>query len=210
MKLIVGLGNPGKEYQGSRHNVGFDAVSLFARKNKISLSSKMSHARVGQGFILKAHPEGEVSGIPVVLAKPFTFMNRSGNAVKTLKNKFSIEVGDLIVVHDDMDLPLGKIRVRVDGSSAGHKGIESIVSELGEKDFIRIRIGIGHPVNGETDSSRGFIPREIREEKEVIDYVLTPFTPEEKKVMEEVFSRVSEAIHCILTEGVEAAMNQFN
>lgn len=201
MKLIVGLGNPGKEYQGSRHNVGFDAVSLFARKNKISLSSKMSHARVGQGFILKAHPEGEVSGIPVVLAKPFTFMNRSGNAVRTLKNKFNIDIGDIIVIHDDMDLPLGKIRIRVDGSSAGHKGIESIVSELGEKDFIRIRIGIGHPVNGET---------ETREEKEVIGYVLTPFTSVEKKIAEAVFLRVSEATHCILSEGVEAAMNQFN
>lgn len=192
MKLLVGLGNPGKEYSGSRHNVGFDALSLFALKNKISFASKMGHARVGQG---------KVSGIPVVLAKPYTFMNRSGNAVRVLRDKFNVDLSDLIVIHDDMDLPLGKIRIRVDGSSAGHKGIESIVSELGGKDFVRIRIGIGHPTDGETAT---------RDEQEVIDYVLTPFTPEEKKAVKEVFSRVADAVLCILTDDITTAMNRFN
>ncbi len=192
MKLIVGLGNPGKEYAGSRHNVGFDALALFARKNTISLTTKMGHARVGQG---------EVSGIPVALARPYTFMNRSGNAVKAVKNKYNIDLSDIIVIHDDMDLPLGKIRIRLDGSSAGHKGINSIVSELGSKDFIRIRIGIGHPVNGEA---------ETREEEEVIYHVLAPFTPEEKKVVSEVMTRVTDALMSLLTDGLDVAMNRFN
>lgn len=192
MKLIVGLGNPGADYARTRHNIGFDSLSHFARRYKIPLDVKLGHARTGRG---------EIQKVPVILARPYTFMNRSGGAVRALRDKFNIAPADIIVIHDDMDLPLGKLRIRLDGSSAGHKGIESIVSELGSRDFIRIRIGIGHPANGE---------EETRDEKEVIDYVLTHFAPEEKPVVDEVIAHVGNALLTLLTEGLETAMNRFN
>ncbi|MFH0846812.1 MAG: aminoacyl-tRNA hydrolase [Chloroflexota bacterium] len=190
MKLIVGLGNPGKEYAASRHNVGFSCVGYFARQHKIALTGKQAHARVGQG---------EISGIPVLLARPYTFMNQSGKAVKALVKKYGISLEDIIVIHDDMDLPLGKIRLRMGGSSAGHKGINSITSELGSQDFARVRVGIGRPDNADDKC-----------ETDMIDYVLSPFTPGEKAVIAEIIPRVSEALLCILERGIDAAMNRFN
>ncbi len=193
MKLIVGLGNPGKEYTLSRHNVGFMCVSLFAKEHRIALDRKKAHARFG---------EGEVEGVPVVLARPFTYMNRSGAAVKELVRKYDLKPEDLIVVHDDMDLPLGKIRIRVGGSSAGHKGINSIIAELGIEDFTRIRIGIGHPEVPEAERGEG--------SPEVIDYVLGGFSRDEKQMLDKVIKRVSEAILSIITDGVTEAMNKYN
>lgn len=193
MKLIVGLGNPGKEYTVSRHNVGFMCVSYLAKEHKIAIDSKKAHARVG---------EGEVEIVPVVLAKPFTYMNRSGASVRELLRKYDLKPEDLIVVHDDMDLPLGKIRIRVGGSSAGHKGINSIIAELGTEDFTRIRVGIGHPEVPETEREEGA--------PEVIDYVLSGFDREEKPVLAKVIKRVSEAVSCILACDLTLAMNKYN
>lgn len=193
MKLIVGLGNPGKEYTVSRHNVGFMCINYFGKQYKIPTESKKAHARTG---------EGEVECVKVVLAKPFTFMNRSGSSVKELMRKYDLKPEDLIVVHDDMDLPLGKIRIRVGGSSAGHKGINSIIAELLTPEFARIRVGIGHPE----------VPDEERGEgsPKVVDYVLNGFSSDERQVLNKVIVRVCEAITCIITSGVEAAMSKYN
>ena len=183
MKLIVGLGNPGKAYTRNRHNVGFRCIDHFARLHHIPLTERRQRAKVGMGV---------VADTEVVLAKPRTFMNRSGEAVSQLLRRFKISVEDLIVICDDMDLPLGRVRIRRRGSSAGHKGLQSIIDSLGSQDFPRIRVGIGRPDGDE------------------VSYVLSDFTPEEKQVIEKAVATVSDAIHCILAEGIEAAMSRYN
>ncbi len=188
MKLIVGLGNPGRAYANNRHNTGFICVSYFARTQGIRFDKKQRKARIGTG---------EVAGSEVILAKPQTYMNRSGQSVSRLVGKFNISLDDLLVIHDDLDLPLGKIRIRQGGGSGGHNGIESIISCLGSKDFLRLRVGIGRPA---TELS----------EADIIAYVLSDFTSDEKQVMAQVIPRVSEAILCLLTEGLAAAMNKYN
>ncbi len=193
MKLIVGLGNPGRSYSNNRHNLGFMCLNYFARTQAISLDKKQGKARLGRGT---------VAGTEIILARPQTFMNRSGQSVSLLVNKFKISLDDLIIIHDDLDLPLGKIRIRQDGSSAGHKGIDSITLELGNKNFLRIRIGIDCPpdITGSGESS----------EDDIISYVLSDFTAEEKQIITPAIPRVSEAIICLLTEGLTAAMNKYN
>jgi len=193
LKLIVGLGNPGRGYANNRHNVGFICLNHFARMQGIRFDKKQCRARIGTG---------EVAGSKVVVAKPQTYMNLSGQSVSLLVKKFNINLNDLLVIHDDLDLPLGKIRVRQDGSSGGHKGVDSIITELRSQDFIRIRVGIGRPVKNE-----GFT--EFSED-EIISYVLSDFTPDEKQAITQVIPRVSEAILCLLTEGPVAAMNRYN
>ena len=193
MKLIVGLGNPGRGYANNRHNVGFVCLNHFARTQGIRFDKKQGRARIGLG---------EVAGSKVVVAKPQTYMNLSGQSVSLLVKKFNVSPNDLIVIHDDLDLPLGKIRIRQDGSAGGHKGVGSIITELGSQNFIRIRVGIGRPVKNE-----GFT--ELSED-EIITYVLSDFTPDEKQAITQVIPRVSEAILCLLTEGLVAAMNRYN
>ncbi len=193
MKLIVGLGNPGRGYANNRHNVGSVCVNHFARTQDIRFDKKQCKARIGLG---------EVAGSEVLLAKPQTYMNRSGQSVSLLVKKFNISPDNLLVIHDDLDLPLGKIRIRQGGSAGGHKGVGSIITELGSQDFIRIRVGIGRPVKNE-----GFT--EFSED-EIINYVLSDFTPDEKQAITRVIPRVSEAILCLLTEGLVAAMNKYN
>ena len=189
MILIAGLGNPGRRYAKSRHNIGYMCVNRFARKHGIRFNKKQGLSRVGLG---------EVSGNKVILARPQTFMNRSGEAVIRLERKYNISPENIIVIQDDLDLPPGKIRIRPRGSSAGHKGIESIIAHLGSRDFVRVRVGIGRPDTFETS------------EDDIIDFVLSDFTRDEKGIIAETIPRVSEAIHCILTEGVTVAMNRFN
>ena len=193
MKLIVGLGNPGRIYANNRHNVGFICLSHFARTQGIRFDKKQGKARIGTG---------EVAGNKVVLAKPQTYMNLSGESVSRLIKKFDINLDDLLVIHDDIDLPIGKIRIRQGGSSGGHKGIDSIISALGSQDFIRLRVGIGRPTKNEdtTESS----------DDEIITYVLGDFTPDEKQAAIKVTPKVSEAILCLLTEGLTVAMNRYN
>ena len=191
MKLIIGLGNPGRGYAKNRHNIGFTCLNHFAKRQGIRLDKKRGQARTGSG---------EVDGTQVVLARPQTYMNLSGQAVSRLVKKFNVGLGDLIVIHDDLDLPLGKIRIRQGGSSGGHKGVDSIISELGSQDFIRIRVGISRPTENANEIS----------EADIIKYVLGDFTPEEKKTISQVIPEVSEAILCLLTEGLVAAMNSYN
>ena len=188
--VIVGLGNPGLAYAYTRHNVGFMCIDHFARDHDIPWTDKKGPLRWCGGQIPLSN-----SPVEIMLAKPRTFMNHSGEAVKYLVDRWRMDISNILVIHDDMDLPLGKIRVRPRGSSGGHKGIQSIIDTLGTQEIPRIRVGIG-----QGDS----------EEIDVIDYVLSEFTEEEEQVLEGVVAAVSEATLCILAEGVEAAMNKFN
>ena len=193
MKLIVGLGNPGRGHANNRHNVGFICLNHFARTRGIRFDKKQCKARIGTG---------EVAGNEVVLARPQTYMNRSGRSVSLLVKKFNVNLGNLLVIHDDLDLPLGKIRIRQGGSAGGHKGVGSLITELGSQNFIRIRVGIGRPVKNEDFAEFS--------EDAIINYVLSDFTPDEKKVITQVIPTVSEVILCLLTEGPVAAMNRYN
>ena len=193
MNLIVGLGNPGRGYANNRHNVGFICLSHFARTQGIRFDKKQGRARIGTG---------KVADSKVVIAKPQTYMNSSGESVSRLIKKFDINLDDLLVIHDDLDLPLGRIRIRHGGGSGGHKGINSITSKLGSQDFIRLRVGIGRPVKNEGTTEFS--------DDEIITYVLSDFTPDEKQTITQVIPRVSEAIYCLLTEGLTAAMNKYN
>lgn len=190
MKLIVGLGNPGKEYTANRHNIGFICLNRLARQHRINLDRRQDQARTGTGVI---------AGTEVLLAKPQTYMNASGVAVARLMRKNNLGPDDLIVIHDDLDLPLGKIRVRRNSSAGGHNGIKSIIASLGTQDFTRIRVGISRPpAEGET------------REDSIVDYVLGDFSDEDLKIVEDSIRRVTEAAVCLLTEGLTAAMNKFN
>ena len=193
MKLIVGLGNPGRIYAHNRHNIGFMCLNYFARTQGIRFDKKQGRARIGIG---------EVAESKVIVARPQTYMNLSGESVSRLIRKFNIHPNDLLVIHDDLDLPLGKIRIRQSGSSAGHKGIASIISCLGSQDFPRLRVGIGRPT----------VPPGAAEISEagIVDYVLSDFNPEEKQTIAQVIPKVSQAILCLLTEGLTTAMQKYN
>lgn len=193
MKLIVGLGNPGFLYNRNRHNIGFMCVRHLARKQGIRFDKKQGHARTGIGNIGRNR---------VLLARPQTFMNASGESVNALLRKFNLIPADLIVIHDDLDLPTGKIRLRLGGGSGGHKGIDSIIARVGTRDFYRVRVGIGRPDTAEESDAD--------KEEEVISYVLADFTSEEKKIIDETIPDVSQAVVCLLTEGLNAAMNKYN
>ncbi|MDP3052185.1 MAG: aminoacyl-tRNA hydrolase [bacterium] len=182
MILVVGLGNPGKKYEKTRHNVGSRVV------DELRSSSRFANARVID--------ELEVLDLKnVILVKPKTFMNESGKAVKPLIEKYKIKPEDLIVIHDDIDLPLRKIRIVKNRGSAGHKGVESIIRELKTENFIRFRIGI-QPQSGKPKNPENF--------------VLQKFNKEEKKIVEEVIKKTAEAIKKILQDGLEKTMNEFN
>jgi peptidyl-tRNA hydrolase, PTH1 family len=187
MKLIVGLGNPGSEYAANRHNVGFMSINHLARANGIKLDRKQGLARIGIGSI---------AGQDVVLARPQTYMNVSGESVLRLVNKYRVDLTDLIVIHDDLDLPLGRLRLGFDSSSGGHNGIKSIIGSLGSQQFHRVRIGIGRPTE--------------HGENGIIDFVLNDFSTMEHQVIHALLPRVSEAITCLIFEGIVAAMNKFN
>jgi PTH1 family peptidyl-tRNA hydrolase len=193
MKLIVGLGNPGLFYAHHRHNIGYMCVNRFAREHQIRFDKKQGLARTGKG---------EINGEEVVLARPQTFMNNSGEAVSRLVKKYKIDLADLIIIHDDLDLPTGKIRLRRGRGSGGHKGIESIITHLGKGNFYRVRVGIGRPEITENS--------DIDKEQAVIDYVLNNFTRREKKIINGVILEVSRALLCLITEGIDAAMNKYN
>jgi len=192
MKVIVGLGNSGKDYAHNRHNMGFRCLNYFARLHSIRFDHRQCRARAGIG---------EVRGEELLLAKPGTFVNLSGQSVAGLVHKHNIPLSDLLVIYDDLDLPLGKIRLRQSGGSGGHKGMNSIISALGSEDFPRIRVGIGRPPQAEEQSMS---------EDAIVNYVLSNFSPQEEATIKPVIARVSEAIDCFLTQGIEAAMSKFN
>jgi PTH1 family peptidyl-tRNA hydrolase len=185
MKLIVGLGNPGKVYAHNRHNAGFRCLNYFARHHSIRFDRKQCRAKIAVG---------EAGGL--LLAKPQTFVNISGEVVGCLVDKHNILLSDLLVICDDLDLPTGKVRIRQKGGSGGHKGMRSIISALGSEDFARIRVGIGRPAQDDEDS--------------IVNYVLGNFSPQEEKVIMSAIITVSQAVDCFLVQGIEAAMSSFN
>ena len=192
MKLIIGLGNPGTGYAHNRHNIGFMCLNHFARTQGIRFDKKQGLARTGTG---------EVAGDKVVLARPQTYMNLSGQSVSRLVKKFNMDFDDLLVIHDDLDLPPGKIRIRHGGGSGGHKGVNSVINQLGSREFPRIKLGIGRP---------DAIVSLDNKESMILDYVLTDFTSGERKIMAQVIPAVSQAVLCFLSEGLTAAMNKYN
>ena len=183
MKLIVGLGNPGREYQGTRHNVGFMVLDVLARRHGIHIRSRRNRASVGEGII---------AGEKVTLAKPLTFMNLSGEAVSGLVRRYRVKPTDIIMICDDVNLPLGRLRIRAGGSAGGHKGLASVIRSLGTDDFLRIRVGIGSP------------------ERDMVDYVLSRFGRAERGVVREAVERAADALEVCLADGIEPAMNSFN
>jgi peptidyl-tRNA hydrolase, PTH1 family len=189
-KLIVGLGNPGRGYSANRHNIGFLCLNHFAKEARIEFAKKQNWARVGLG---------KAAGYSLVLAKPQTYMNASGESVAALMRRYSLTLDDLVVVHDDLDLPLGKVRIRRGSSAAGHNGIKSIIANLGSQDFVRIRVGIGRPE----------APRESGEQP-IVDYVLGDFSTREKELLPEIINKVSAAILTLLEKGLTDAMNGYN
>ena len=190
MKLIIGLGNPGRVYSGHRHNTGFACLNYFARRHGIRFDKKQGLARVGSG---------RVAGSQVIVARPQTYMNLSGQSAVRLAHKLKVSPADIIVIHDDLDLPLGSIRIRQGGGDGGHKGVKSIIDDLGSSDFIRLRIGIGRPPNTADGS-----------QPDISHYVLSAFTPDEEKTIKETVATAGAAIDCLLEEGLEKAMGRYN
>jgi len=185
VKLVVGLGNPGEKYQSTRHNLGFLVIDQLARQKNISIDRNICNALIGEGLN---------NGEKLILAKPQTFMNRSGIAVHALLNEFFGSAVDLMVVYDDLDLPFGRIRIRPSGSAGGHRGIVSITESLAGAAFSRVRVGISRPPQG----------------MDTVDYVLEPFTAAEVSELPEQIVRVAAAIEAVLKDGIERAMEIFN
>lgn len=185
MNLIVGLGNPGKEYLFSRHNMGFMVVDRLADDLGIRVTRSQFDALTG---------DGSISGRRIMLAKPQTYMNLSGRAVSGLLNFYKLEMDSLIVVHDDLDLPFETVRIKKGGGHGGNKGVMSIINQLGSPDFVRVRMGIGKPARKEMTD----------------DHVLGRFSPEEVKVLPDILVRAADAVEAILKAGLAAAMNEFN
>ena len=186
MFIIVGLGNPTKEYEGTRHNVGFEVIDRIAEKYNIDVAVKKHRALVGKGMI---------GGEKVILAKPQTFMNLSGESVRSLLDFYKVdETTELLIIYDDVSLAPGQLRIRAKGSAGGHNGIKSIIAHVGGQVFPRIKIGVG----------------EKPPKMDLADYVLGHFSKEDRSVMEEAFREAADAVEMMITEGPDAAMNAFN
>jgi len=185
MKLIVGLGNPGSEYRQTRHNIGFEVVEHLAEITNISLDQSKFNGLFGKG---------KIQGQDVVLLKPLTYMNASGESVGPFMRFYKVDLSDLIVVYDDLDLAVGKMRLRLKGSAGGHNGMKSIIQHVGSQDFKRVRVGIGRP--------EGRQP--------VVDFVLKPFSKEERLVVEETIEKAALAVKMAVAEPFLNVMNQFN
>jgi len=183
--IIVGLGNPGPKYSGTRHNIGFQCIDRMAKRWGIEVSERRAKAVLGKG---------SYRGQNVVLAKPRTFMNHSGEGLRYLLARFSAVPADLLVIYDEMALPMGKLRLRSTGSDAGHNGIRSIIDCLNTVEFPRLRIGIGRP----------------DPESNYVTHVLDRFSQEDQTIIDEVVDRVILATECIIEESLERAMNKFN
>jgi len=185
VKLIAGLGNPGVEYSYSRHNIGFLVLDALARMADIEINRGKFDSHLGRGMI---------SGDPVILAKPQTFMNLSGVAVGKLARYFGIGAEEILVVHDDMDFPAGDVRIKMGGGAGGHKGLLSIIDHLGGADFARIRVGIGRPPAGEMAEG----------------YVLERFSESEMETVTHAIESACDALFEVVSSGVQAAMNKCN
>ena len=187
MKLVAGLGNPGSEYEGTRHNVGFEVIDLVAKRHGVAFDA----ADVGRdAWTAKWRRPDE----PVLLAKPLTFMNLSGRAIQQLLHFYKIDVPDLLVVCDDVNLPLGRLRARASGTEGGHNGLRSVADTLGAIDYARLRIGVG----------RG------DERRELADHVLARFERVELPGIEAAIARAADAVEVWITDGITRMMNSFN
>ena len=185
MFLIVGLGNPGSEYRGTRHNAGFMAAERFIARHDLGRTRRRYQGR---------WCEGRAAGHPVAVLMPQTFMNNSGASVREASERKHISFEDIIVIHDDMDFPFGTVRARSGGGSGGHKGLESIAARLGSGDFNRVRIGIGRPENPEVEAS---------------DWVLSPLEVADDHLTR-VLDTAADCVETFIRDGIEAAMNRFN
>ncbi|AZQ49327.1 aminoacyl-tRNA hydrolase [Bacillus albus] len=185
MKLIVGLGNPGREYELTRHNIGFMAIDELAKRWNISLNEQKFKGVFGAGF---------VNGEKVILLKPLTYMNLSGESIRPLMDYYKIDVEDFVVLYDDLDIPVGKLRLRMKGSAGGHNGVKSTISHLGTQEFQRIRMGIDRPKNG----------------MKVVDYVLGRFTSEEIPEVNHSIEKAADACEEWLNKPFLQIMNTFN
>jgi len=183
VKLIVGLGNPGPQYTGTRHNVGFEVVDELGRRHGISLGREKFHAWYGLGHVV---------GEQVLLLKPTTYMNRSGRAVVAAGRFYKLELDDLLVIADDLALPTGRLRLRVQGSAGSHKGLQDIIERAGSEAWCRLRIGIGAAPGSGTS------------------HVLGRFGAEEEELMQQAVARAADAVECWVEQGPERAMNRFN
>jgi len=184
LKLLVGLGNPGGKYVGTRHNIGFAVIERFAERHRINLKKKGYQGIYGVG---------RAAGVETTLLQPQTFMNLSGASVNAAFQSLGVDPGDLIVVYDDLDLPFGALRLRPGGGHGGHNGIRDICSVLGRKDFVRLRFGIGKPVHGNTTG-----------------HVLGRFSTDEMTYLGELIETAVDAVEAVLTGDVQTAMNRFN
>ncbi len=184
MKLIVGLGNPGLAYDNAKHNVGFWVVDLFAKRHNMVLSEKCASAMMGHG---------QIQGCDYLVAKPQTFMNRSGRAVGNLMCRFDVSLSDLIVVYDDRDLPCGQVRVRTSGRSGGHRGVASIIEALGAQAFLRVRVGIGKS-----------------ESIDAAEDVLSPFSQSALRQVRLGVAQAAEAIEMLFGSSATSVMNRYN
>lgn len=186
MYIIAGLGNPGREYENTRHNAGYEVIDALAEKYNISVLELKHKAMIGKGYI---------GGQKVVLVKPLTFMNLSGESLRMVADYYKVDVGqELIVVSDDISLPPGQLRVRKKGSAGGHNGLKNIIKMLGTENFQRIRMGVG----------------EKPKDYDLVDWVLGHFNKEERAAMEEATEKAVRAAELMLGEGADAAMNEFN
>ena len=187
-RVVVGLGNPGDGYASTRHNVGFQVASRLAKRAHLEFGTKAAESRIA---------EGTLGGVRVAIARPHTFMNKSGQAVGKLLDRYGLEPKDVIVVYDDVDLPLGRIRIRTKGGPGTHNGMRSVVGEIGES-FARVRCGVA-PVNANAE-----MPRDLAE------YVLLPFEADERDIADAMIVRAAEAIEVAIRDGLEPAMARWN
>jgi PTH1 family peptidyl-tRNA hydrolase len=183
--LVAGLGNPGPEYEATRHNAGFMAVDRLAEDFSVSVDKKKFDAIMGRGTI---------EGIECILAKPLSFMNRSGFPLRQIADYFRISGKDMLVVHDDIDLAFGRIKIKEKGGDGGHKGIKSLIEAFGGGDFARLRIGVGRSGTGIS----------------VADYVLDRFSKQEAECLDQIAARARDAVVTVLCKGTKEGMNQFN
>jgi peptidyl-tRNA hydrolase, PTH1 family len=181
--LVIGLGNPGREYERSRHNIGFLVVDELARRHAARVTDRAARSLTGRL---------RVDDRELVLAKPQTMMNLSGSAAKALRAKYGVPLERTLVIHDELDLPFGRLRIRKGGSSAGNHGMDSVIESLGSKDFIRFRVGIGRPPGSG------------------VDYVLSPFTAGEQPEVPAIVGRVADAVLLTVEQGLDRAMTEFN
>ena len=185
MYIIAGLGNPTKEYEKTRHNAGFDAIDVLAEKHGIQITERKHKAFCGTGFI---------GGERVLLAKPQTFMNASGESLREAADFYKIRPEQVIVIYDDISLRVGQLRIRTKGSAGGHNGIKSIIAHLGSQDFPRIKIGVGAKPD----------------RMDLADYVLSLFSQTDRQMMEDAFQDAADAVEFMLADGADAAMNRYN